>query len=169
MTQQTQGITMDSSIVINMAPAQVYEFWRSLENFPRFMKHINEVRPTQDNRYLWRVDGLPGFDVTWEADVTEVVKNERIAWRTVGDAMVKNDGVVRFKPTANGGTEVHVKLTYQPPAGKLGHAVATLFGMNPEQQMQDDLKRCKQILEDGITPEAVTRSDVQNSSAHKPH
>jgi uncharacterized membrane protein len=163
------GIRMEQSIQVNVAPHQAFEFWRTLENFPRFMAHIKEVKATKDNRYTWKVDGPLGTSVSWEADVTDVVQDKRISWKTVGDAQVANSGSVEFSAAPAGGTLLQVKLSYDPPAGKLGHAVATLFGMNPEQQMKDDLQRCKQILEQGMTAEGVTRSEVQQAPAHKPH
>ncbi len=164
-----KGIEMESSIVINCAPQQAYQFWKNLENFPQFMQHIQEVKSTQDNRYLWRVDGPLGSKMTWEADVTEMVKDKKIAWKTVDDSWVKNAGSVEFSPTQQGGTKLHVRLSYAPPAGELGHALATLLGINPEQQMGEDLKRCKQILEQGMTIEGVTRGEIETSPAKQPH
>ncbi len=169
MADTTQGIRMDAKVTINVPPAQAYEFWRALENFPRFMKHISEVKATQDNRYMWKVDAPLGMSVSWEADVTDVVKNERIAWKTRDGAQVPNEGVVTFTPSGQHGTELHVKLSYEPPAGQVGHAIATLFGKNPQQQMETDLQRCKQILEEGITADGVTRSEVEAEPTRRPH
>jgi uncharacterized membrane protein len=47
------------------------------------------------------------------------------------------------------GTEVHVRLDYKPPGGKAGAMVAKLFGDEPGQQVGDDLRRLKQMLEAG--------------------
>ncbi len=151
-SQATPGdIAVDTSIDMNVAPRAVFEFWRALENFPKFMGHVKEVRATKDNRYLWRVAGPLGLEVSWEADVTNVVQDQRISWQSVGDAQVKNTGSVQFTPTAAGGTHLHVALSYTPPLGQLGHAIATLLGENPKQQMDDDLQRCKSLLEKGFT------------------
>jgi uncharacterized membrane protein len=44
---------------------------------------------------------------------------------------------------------VRVILRYDPPAGVVGAAVAKLFGEDPERQVQDDLRRLKQVMEAG--------------------
>ena len=70
---------------------------------------------------------------------------------------VPNRGVVRFVPApADRGTEVHVELEYDPPAGRLGATVAKLFGEEPSIQVAADLRRFKQVLETG----EVVRSDA---------
>jgi uncharacterized membrane protein len=70
---------------------------------------------------------------------------------------VPNSGSVRFgRAPGDRGTEVRVELTYEPPAGKLGNAVAGLLGQEPRQQVTDDLRRFKQILETG----EVVRSEA---------
>ena len=43
-------------------------------------------------------------------------------------------------------------LKYDPPAGKVGAKIAKLFGQAPEQQIHEDLKRFKAIMETGETP-----------------
>ena len=168
MAEQGLGIEMKSSVEINVAPAQAFEFWKSMENFPKFMKHIKHVEAVSDICYEWTVDAPLGAAVTWQANVTEVVDNKRIAWRTAEDAQVPNSGVVEFEENGHGGTRLRVQMQYDPPAGQLGHAIATLFGKNPEQQMVGDLARCKEILEMGATEQGVTRSEVQTAETKKP-
>jgi uncharacterized membrane protein len=73
-----------------------------------------------------------------------------IAWRSLAGAKVPNSGRVRFTRAAGGrGTEVRVEMEYEPPAGALGKAVAKLFGEEPMQQVRDDLRRFKQVIETG--------------------
>jgi uncharacterized membrane protein len=42
-----------------------------------------------------------------------------------------------------------VHLQYNPPAGKLGAAIAWLFGEEPSMQIREDLRRFKQLMETG--------------------
>jgi hypothetical protein len=42
-------------------------------------------------------------------------------------------------------------MTYKPPAGVLGHAVAALFRTDPKQALDDDLVRLKSLIETGKT------------------
>ena len=76
-----------------------------------------------------------------------------IAWRSRDGADIANAGSVHFKPAPPGrGTEVTVSLDYVPPAGRLGAAVAKIFGESPEVQVTDDLRRFKWIMEAGEIP-----------------
>ena len=163
------GIELDTSIDIAVAPKAVFDFWRALENFPRFMSHVIEVRSTGDQTHLWRVQGPLGTEVSWNSRITDVEPERRIAWASDKGATVENRGEVRFSPTATG-THLTVRITYAPPAGIVGHAVATLMGMNPRQQMDDDLKRCRSLLEEGAAQkgkETVTGAQVRHDEAQR--
>jgi uncharacterized membrane protein len=50
-----------------------------------------------------------------------------------------------------GGTRIQIRLSYNPPAGALGHGVAALLGSDPKRAMDEDLVRFKSLLEDGRT------------------
>jgi hypothetical protein len=80
-------------------------------------------------------------------------ENELITWRSLPGSLVKNSGEVIFKEApGNRGTEVRVQLVYDPPAGSAGAAFARLFGEEPDQQIAEDLRRLKQIMETGEAP-----------------
>jgi len=65
-------------------------------------------------------------------------------------ADVNNAGSVHFNSVGEGATEVRVVLSYQPPAGKLGAVVAKLLGEEPSTQVDDDLRRFKQVMEAAV-------------------
>jgi uncharacterized membrane protein len=114
------------------------------------MAHLQSVESLGDGRWRWRATGPAGIEVEWDAEVLDERIDEFIAWRSVGEAPVTNSGRVEFRPAPGGrGTEIRVWLTYDPPAGKLGTWVAKLFGEAPDQQVSDDLRRFKQVLETG--------------------
>ena len=72
--------------------------------------------------------------VEWDAEITEERPNELLAWRSLPGSQIENSGSVRFKKApADRGTEVHVSLKYEPPAGKARAALAKLFGEEPTQ------------------------------------
>jgi uncharacterized membrane protein len=50
------------------------------------------------------------------------------------------------------GTEVHVVLRYDPPAGPVGAAVAKLLGEDPAGAIEEDLRHFKQVMETGEIP-----------------
>jgi uncharacterized membrane protein len=127
---------------------QVFETFSQLERFPEFMKHVREVQVRGDGTSRWVVEGPAGGMISWEAVTTRLEPNRLIAWRTLPGSGVEHAGLLRFEPT-EGGTRVLVTMSYTPPAGALGHAVARLFGADPKSELDDDLLRMKVFLETG--------------------
>ena len=128
--------------------AEVYAFWRQLEHLPSFMTHLESV--VEDGPRSHWVAKAPVGRVEWDAEVVDDVPGERLAWRSTGRTSVPHSGVVRFRPApGDRGTEVRVELTYEVPAGRVGATVARLLGEDPHQQVEDDLRRAKQVLETG--------------------
>lgn len=141
---------LTASTTIRRPRSEVYSFWRRLENLPTFMTHLNEVRATDDRHSHWRATAPLGRTVSWDAEVTDEVRDSRISWRSTGHAVVRNRGTVIFRTAPDGGsTEVHVWIAYDLPGGKVGALVAKYFGEEPHQQVDDDLRRLKQVMETG--------------------
>ncbi len=138
------------SITVHRPIEEVYAFWHDFENLPRFMRHLESVTVTGPGRSHWTALAPAGQTVEWDAETTDDVPNERIAWRSLPGASVYNAGAVHFAPAPGGrGTELRVTLEYDPPFGKLGSKLAMLFREEPGQQVQDSLRHFKQVLETG--------------------
>jgi uncharacterized membrane protein len=121
------------------------------------MNHLQSVQVTGERTSHWRTRAPAGTTVEWDAIVTDDRPNQLIAWRSTEHADVDNAGAVHFAPAPGGrGTEVRVEMRYNPPGGAIGAIVAKLFGEAPEQQVYDDLRALKQILETG----EVVQSDA---------
>jgi len=149
----TSGIQVERAITITRPIAEVYAFWRDFENLARFMSHLESVRVKGDRRSHWVAKGPAGSRVEWDALLTEEEPERRLAWRSVEGSQIMNEGRVDFRTApADRGTEVRVRLTYQPPVGALGAAFARLFGEEPSQQVDEDLRRLKRLLETGSEP-----------------
>lgn len=145
-----RGVRVEKSITINTTPEQMYAFWRDFSNLPRFMRHLKSVEVRDAKRSRWIAKGPAGIDAEWDAEIINEVPNELIGWRSVANSNVDNAGSVHFERNTGGrGTVVRVVLRYDPPAGKAGTAVATLFGKNPSHEVQEDLRTLKQIIETG--------------------
>ncbi len=145
-----QGIHLRKAVLINKSPEELYAFWRNFENLPRFMDHIDSVTVTDNKHSHWVAKAPAGMKVEWDAEIINEIPNELIAWRSLDGAQVPNAGSVRFIRAPYGrGTELKVQLEYAPPAGKVGAMVARMFGENPEQQIREDLRHFKQIMESG--------------------
>ncbi len=145
-----QGVKVEESVTINRPVLEVYRFWRNFENLPRFMDHLESVTVIDDARSHWVAKGPAGTKVEWDAIIHNEVDDELIAWRSLPGAEVNNAGSVHFTPTPDGtGTDVRVVLSYEPPAGMVGVAVAKLLGEEPSKQVADDLRRFKQVMDSG--------------------
>lgn len=140
----------ESSIIINRPPEEVYGFWRHLENLPRFMMHLDQVRTMDDRRSHWVVRTPGKATIEWDAEITEDRPNERISWRSLPRSDVRNSGSVEFEEAPGGrGTIVRVQMDFGNPAHALAASAAALMGKHPEQILNKDLRRCKQLIETG--------------------
>ena len=163
-----QAVEAQKAININAPAEEVYALWANFTNFPRFMSHVHEVRDLGDGRSHWKVAGPAGVPVEWDAVITKQVPERLLAWKSVEGEAVQSAGIVRFDPNPDGSTRVTVRLAYNPPAGALGHAVASFFGADPKQAMDEDLVRLKGLLETGKTTTAgkeVRREEVTRSES----
>jgi uncharacterized membrane protein len=143
-----EGIKVEKSVTVNRPVEEVYSFWRNFENLPRFMDHLESVTVIDETRSHWVAKAPAGTKVEWDAAIHNEIEDELIAWRSLPGSDVNNAGSVHFTPTTDGtDTEVLVVLSYEPPAGKLGAAVAKLLGEEPSKQVEDDLRRFKQVME----------------------
>ncbi|MCC5666824.1 SRPBCC family protein [Nostoc sp. CHAB 5784] len=145
-----QPIKVEKTVTINKSAEELYRFWHNFENLPTFMKHLKSVKVHNEKRSHWIANAPLGNSVEWDADILEDRENEFISWASVEGADVDNSGFVRFKKApGDRGTEVKVVLEYNPPGGALAATVAKLFGEEPEQQIGDELRRFKMLMEAG--------------------
>jgi uncharacterized membrane protein len=141
---------IDESIDIARPADELYEIWRDLESLPDILSHVKLVRVDSPRQSHWVVEGPVGSDVSWDSIITAEVPGKRLSWRSVPDSEVDNEGSVEFLAAPGSSfTEVRVRISYRPPAGKVGTVVAALFGKNPAGQVKDDLKKFKDSVEAG--------------------
>jgi uncharacterized membrane protein len=145
------AIAVEKTITVRAPVDQVWELWSNFDNFPRFMTHLREVRKVDESHSHWVAVGPAGVPIEWEAVVTDWVPRQFIGWTSVEGSPIETTGQVRFRPTTTGETEIDVRMTYRPPAGAAGHAIAYLVGSDPKGAMDDDLVRLKSLIEDGKT------------------
>jgi uncharacterized membrane protein len=150
-----RGVNVEEVVTINASADELYLVWRTFEQLPRFMDHLVSVTCVDERRSRWVAKAPAGRQVQWDAEIINEIRGELIAWRTLDGSDVVSAGSVRFKPAAGGrGTEVRVRLQYDPPAGKVGATVAWLLGHEPSQAIREDLRRFKQLMETGEIPTA---------------
>jgi uncharacterized membrane protein len=156
------GVHVVESVLINKPASDLYDLWRNLENLPRIMSHLESVRVLDEQRSHWVADAprLVGGRVEWDAEIIRDEPNTRIAWRSLPGSQIDQRGMVSFLPApGERGVIVRVDVEYRPPAGQVGHWVATLLGEDPARQIHDDLRKLKQTLEIGevVTVEGQSR------------
>lgn len=157
-----EGIELQKTINIAATPEEVFAFCATWENFPRFMSHVREVQGEGQQSH-WVVDGPAGMPVSWDALVTEFIPNQLLAWKSQEGSAIRQAGMLRVDPNPDGTTRLSVHISYNPPAGALGHAVATLLGANPQRQLDEDFQRLQSLIEAGKTTTdegEITRDDL---------
>jgi uncharacterized membrane protein len=148
-----RGVLVDEAVTINRPAEELYAFWRNFEQLPRFMRNLVSVRQIDACQSHWVASAPGGLTVSWDAEVINEIPGELIAWRTIHGSTVVSAGSVNFHSSVRRrGTVVRVRMQYNPPAGKLGHAVAALFGQDASHTIREDLRRFKQLMEAGEIP-----------------
>ena len=154
------GVRVDTCVTINKSREDLYHFWRNLENLPRFMRHLESVKEIDNKHSHWVAKAPAGRSVQWKAEIINEAENERIGWRSLPGSDVDNAGSVRFKTAPDGrGTIVQIALQYNPPGGVIGAMFAKLFGEEPSQQIREDMRRFKCLMETGEIPTTEGQSN----------
>jgi uncharacterized membrane protein len=130
------------------------------------MSRVLDVRPTTRERQShWTVAGPAGVPVEFDAEVSAFVPNEAFAWRTIEGSPVAHAGLVRFDPVGDGDTRVHIRMSYNPPGGWIGHGVAAAFGADPKRSLDADLVRIKTLIETGRPPHDAVQPDLATNQS----
>jgi uncharacterized membrane protein len=146
-------LVASSTMQINCTPEEAYRFWHNFENLPLFMRHLDSVSILGDRHSRWVAAGPLGSRVQWDAEIVVEREGELISWRSLPDSDVEVDGYVEFrKAPGNRGTFVSANVIYNPPAGRIGGAIAKLLGKDPSFLMRQDLRRFKALIEAGEIP-----------------
>jgi uncharacterized membrane protein len=132
---------IEKSIDVDVPLEHVYNQWTQFEQFPRFMEGVQDVRQLDARHLLWRTK-LMGRVKEWQAEITEQVPDQRIAWTSRSGA--QNAGAVTFHRLALGRTRVMLQLEYEPEGlvEKTADAIGTVSA-----RVESDLGRFKQLIE----------------------
>jgi uncharacterized membrane protein len=156
-----RAVDLHKNIHIRAPLHEVWAMWERFDQFPRFMQHVKEVRVKGDVSH-WKVQGPAGVNVEFDAIITRCEPDKVIAWKTCEGQAIEHAGIVRFEETGEG-TRLDIRMSYNPPAGVLGHAVASLFHKDPKHALDEDMLRLKSLLEDGAATahgHKITRDEV---------
>lgn len=138
---------VQTAVTIGRPASEVYAFWRRLENLPRFMNNVESVTETGDGRSHWVAKGPLGFRVEWDAEVVEEEEGRLLSWRSLPGAQVHNAGTVHFEDApGDRGTVVRVSFEYMAASG-IGQAIGKVLKPITKQEVREDLRRLKMLLE----------------------
>jgi uncharacterized membrane protein len=152
-----RGIHVRESIRLEKPVADVYRFWRNLENLPRFMTHLKRVKDLGSGHSHWEASGPADATIEWNAEIINEVEGKVIGWRSLPGSDVVTAGSVNFSSVRDGrSTQIAVHLQYEPPAGRAGALLSRILGRDPASMIREDLRRLKQLLEAGEVAQATT-------------
>jgi uncharacterized membrane protein len=132
--------------------------------------HVREAvrveRPLADvYQFCRQPDNLAKLFATPEAEIINEVEHQVIGWRSTPNAAIVSAGSINFDAVRCGrGTQISVHLQYAPPAGRIGALAAMAVGRAPSQTIREELRRLKQLLEAGETPQAALHSHGESAS-----
>ena len=91
-----RGIHVRESVRLEMPAADVYRFWRRLENLPRCMTYLHRMTETPDARSRRVAAGPAGLAVEWDAEIINEVETHVLAWQSLPGSDVVTTGSVNF-------------------------------------------------------------------------
>lgn len=144
---RTEAVTVRTRIVVEKPRNEVYAFWRKLENLPLFMNHLERVEEHDLFHSTWTAN-LPGYGrLRWNAEIVKDVNGFLIGWQSSEGAPIENAGKVEFMDFGPDRTEVKVVITYRPPAGDLGVAIAHALNPAFKKVVEKDIAGFKERIE----------------------
>jgi uncharacterized membrane protein len=153
--------------LINRPRRELYDFWRDFSNLPAFTENVKAVEIFDERRSQWTIAGPAGMDIDLVSEITEDRPGEYIAWRSTEGSDVDHEGWIEFRDNAFGrGTEVRVFISYDPPAGAVGKAVAKVLQREPRIQARRELRRFKQLMETGEVSTSRAPDAAPRGSRH---
>jgi uncharacterized membrane protein len=139
---------IETAVTINKPRAELYDFWRRLENLPRFMKNLSEVTDLGNGRSHWVGKSPLGFKAEWDAEIVEEREGERLSWRSLPGSQIDNAGTVSFEESPAGRGTI-VRIAMEVGGSALGQAVGKVLSGSTQQEIREDLKRFKELMETG--------------------
>jgi uncharacterized membrane protein len=142
------NVNVRTYVVVNKPPQEVYAFWRSLENWPLFMRHLSNVDELNNITSAWTMT-MPGIgDIRWEANIVREEKDRELSLSSAPGAPVDVTAKINFSPTPGNATRVDVMLSYRAPAGIIGERLSRLLTPAFRQKVEADIANFKHFIED---------------------
>lgn len=145
-----EGVKIEQSIMIQRSPAEVFAFLRDFSHLPRFIPDLESVETLDEKHFRWTLRTAFGRYLVGDLEIITERGNEFIGWESLPGADIQSAGSIHLKAAPeNGGTELKISAKFNLAGGPLAHRVWKFFGQAPGQQIQEALRRLKQLLEAG--------------------
>lgn len=164
---ETLPTHIEASLSVLRPAQELYSFWRNLENLPRFMRHLESVQAGGNGRSHWVAKTPVGSRVEWDAEIVDEREGRFLSWRSLPGSQVHNTGSVLFEPLPNDrGTMVRTTFDLAPggAAGRLAGIAAKALGPITKQQVHEDLRRFKNLMEAGEIPTTEGQPEGRRSA-----
>lgn len=135
--------------IINKPVNEVYDFWRNLENLPKFMTHLESVKSIDNKTSEWVAKGPSGIgSLSWKAQIIHEQREKLLSWQSMADSSIENSGRVSFKSLGQS-TEIEVTISYKAPLGTAGELAAKLLNPLFTKLVKTDVENFKSFMEVG--------------------
>ncbi|MBW4699810.1 MAG: SRPBCC family protein [Aphanocapsa lilacina HA4352-LM1] len=141
MIERTVEVDVAASV------AQVYAIWADMENLPRWMRFVQEVKilPGAGDLSRWKFGLAAPLVVEWTSRITRRIPLRFIGWESVSG--LSNRGSAEFFPSERG-CRLQLTLAFDTPSGMVG-AFLDRVGVQRwvDENLVEDLERFQQMVE----------------------
>jgi len=150
---------IEQSIEVDVPAKTAYNQWTQFEEFPKFMEGVKAVQQLDAKRLHWRAE-IAGKEKEWDAEITEQIPDQRVAWRSRSGA--PNGGVVTFHVLSPTRSKVMLQMEYDPETfiEKAGDAVGIV-----SQRVTGDLERFKDFIESRGRETGAWRGEIRKTGS----
>ena len=148
-------LDVHSSVEIGRSIADVFDFFKNLENLPHVIRAVTAVYDALDGRSHWVVRSPGGVALEWDAVTTKYVPRSVIAFESEPGSPVEVSTTLRFVSLAPDRTRLDADVSYRAPRAELSDAIRALLLRRPTRRMQLHLERTRTYLE-SLSPAPAT-------------
>jgi uncharacterized membrane protein len=146
------NVNIRTSLRVDKPVDEVYDFWRKLDNLPKFMKHLSSVKELNNLTSEWTAKGPAGIgSLTWKAEILMDEPGKILSWHSLPGSSVDNAGKINFKQVDANSTELDIVISYHAPLGVAGEAAAKLLNPIFEKFVKSDIENFRKYMEESAT------------------
>ena len=149
--------SIEKSVEVDVPVSTAYNQWTQFEEFPSFMNGVEAVKQLDETHLHW-VASISGHREEWDAEITEQIPDERVAWKATSGK--GNAGVVTFHKLDDNRTKVMLQLDWESEG--MVEALGAMLGRD-DRAVKGDLERFKELIEKQGSESGAWRGEVKQS------